>query len=356
MYQGINNADEDCGRNIASLERALTILINEFYPYTKSFSEELYTLEDVVHQLIFEIINKEYDQYAPKKTIMDFLGDYDVDGSNRKYTRAIQYAQHYRDYDNKLIEDTLGMRVPELEAQDMSGSNVFKGHQFTAREFLGFKLQAECGLLNKFHEKQIESSKKVSESRFRELFDEYAKKIDELEPSVNEPANVICNTYVYYGTETHFLTEFLYRITLAAEEAGLPEECPVNRIITVCSITSVIPDTFWCPAAFFANFPIIPKWQNFCSPIYFDNEEEWGKKAFLVRDCKHIKTFVLQKGLDKFIEIVHSCSLADKARYIEDHYWIWDNRVEYEWTPERIRYYRKLHAAIMRDFPKPHIR
>ena len=41
---------------ISSLEHALKILINEFYPYTDTFSDELYSLDDVVHQLIFEII------------------------------------------------------------------------------------------------------------------------------------------------------------------------------------------------------------------------------------------------------------------------------------------------------------
>lgn len=152
------------------------------------------------------------------------------------------------------------------------------------------------------------------------------------------------------------MTEFLYRVMLAAEEAGFPEECPVDRIITVCSITPIIPETFWCPTAFIADFCMIPRWEHFCKFIFSDNEEDWEKKALLVQDCKHIKSFLLQRHLEKFIEIVHACSLAEKARYIEDHYWIWDNRVEYEWTSERIRYYRKLHAAIMRDFPKPHIR
>ena len=342
--------------NIAGLDLALKTLINEFYPFPNTFSDELYTLDDVVHQLVFEIIKEEYKQYAPKKTVMDFLGDYDVDGSNRKYTRALQYAQHYRDYDNELIEDELGMRIPELEAQDMSGAKVFKGHQFTAHEFLGLKLQAECGLLNKFHEGQIESSKKVSESRFQSLFVEYADKIDELEPPVNNPESVICNTLVYYGIETHFLTEFLYKLTLAAEETGFPRDCPIDRIVTVCSITPAIPETFWCPTTLFADFCMIPKWANFCGPIFCDSDEDWEKKALLVKDCKHIKNFLLQRHLEKFIELAHACTVVEKANYIEDNYWIWDNRVEYEWTSERIKYYRKLHAAIMRDFSKPHIK
>lgn len=341
--------------DILGLEQMIKASINDFYPYTDTFSDNLYSLDDIVHQLIFEIIKEEYKQYAPKRTVTEFLGDYDVEGSNRKYTRAIQYAQHYRDYDNELIKDEFGIRVPELEAQDMSGANVFKGHQFTAHEFLGYKLQAECRLLNKLHERQIESSKKVSESRFRELFKDYAERIDEIEPPVNDPKNVICNTYVYYGIETHFLTEFLYKVMLAAEEAGFPEVCPVDRIITVCSIDPVIPATVWCPTAFFADFCMIPKWENFCKHIFSDNDDSWEKKALLVRDCKHIKGFLLQRHLEEFIELVHDFSLTDKVRYIEDHYWIWDNRVEYEWNSERIRYYRKLHSAIMRDFSEPHI-
>ncbi len=280
--------------DIAGVELALKTFINDFYPYTESFSDELYTLDDVVHQLIFEIIKEEYKQYAPKKTVMDFLGDYDVDGSNRKYTRALQYAQHYRDHDNALIENELGTRVSELEAQDMSGAKVFKGHQFTAHEFLELKLQAECRLLNKFHEGQIKSSKKVTETKFQELFEEYANKIDELEPSVTEPENVICKTFVYYGIETHFLTEFLYRLTLAAEEAGFPKECPVERIVQVCSIAPVISETSWCPTTFFADFCMIPKWEHFCIPIFFDNNTDWEKKAFLVQDCKESRSAPIQ--------------------------------------------------------------
>lgn len=342
--------------DIASLIHAMKILILEFYPYIDSFSEDLYSLDDVVHQLVFEIIKEEYKHFAPKKTVTDFLGIYDVDGSNRKYTRALQYAQHYRTHDNDLIEDQYGMRIPELEAPDMSGAKVFKGHKLTAHEFLSLKLQAECALLNKLHEGQIESSKKVSEPRFRELFEEYTSKIDEIEPPVNDPENVICNTIVYFGTETHFLTELLYRLTLAAEEAGFPKDCPTERILAVGSIVPVIPGTAWCPTTFMADFCMIPKWQNFCKPIFFDNQEEWEKKEFLVHDCKHIKSFLLQKHLDGLIKMMHECTTEDKASFIEEHYWIWDQRVEYKWTSERIKYYRKLHGVITRDFSKPHIR
>ena len=342
--------------DVKALKYALSILVQEMYPYADAFSDNLYSLEDVVNQLVFEIIKEEYKQYAPRRTIVDFLGIYDPDGSNRKYTRALQYAQHYRDFDNSQLETDLSLRVPELEAQDMSGGKKFLGHQFTAQEFLGLKLQAECSLLNKLHEGRIDSSKDVKGSYFCEMFVDYEKKRDELEPSVNDPESVICNTFLYFGIETHFLTEFLYKMTLAAEKAGFPKEIPAGRILDVCSAVQVIPDTFWCPATFLADFCMIPKWDSFCNPVFTDSNEVWIKKAALIEDCKHIKSHILQRNLEKLIELVHICTDADKARFIVDHYWIWDNRAEFDWNPNRISYYRKLHSAVMRSFPEPHIR
>ena len=345
--------------SIADLAHALTILINEFYPYPSTFSDELYSLNDVVRQLVFEVIKEEYKKYAPRHTHKYFYERHDEFGSDRKYSRARKYAQYYRDHDDDRIEGDFGIRIPELEALDMSEVRA-RGHQITKHEYLGLKLEAECVLLKKLHQRQIESSKRVKAAEFKKLFEDYSSQIDKLEPGVNEPEGVICNTYVYYGIETHFLTEFLYRLTLAAEEAGFPKAHPTDRIITVCSITPIVPATSWCPMAYIADFCMIPKWDSFCRPIFLDNDEEWKRKALLVQDCKHIKGFILQRYLEKLIGIAHDCTVADKANFIEENYWIWDNRLwknpaEYEWTPKRISYYRNLHSAIMRRFPKPHV-
>ena len=54
--------------NISSIENALKILLKEFYPYIDSFSDDLYSLDDVVKQIIFEIIKEEYKNYAATYT------------------------------------------------------------------------------------------------------------------------------------------------------------------------------------------------------------------------------------------------------------------------------------------------
>ncbi len=349
----------DVDVSVAILRHTIEILLSEIYPDISALEDSHYSLDDISDQLIFELIKEEYKKYAEKHTIQYYINLYDNKhyGTSRKYTRAIQYAQFYRDFDNSSIEEDFGFRLPELEAQDMTGSNTFTGHQFTEQEFLGLKMQAECKLLNKLHGKQIDSSSNVTEAFFKELFDEYADQISALEPRINTNSEqIISNVLAYYGTETRFLTEFLYRITLVAEEFGFPNEIPSDRILSVCGITPYISETSWCPQVFIADLCILPKWSTFGRDFFAASDEEWRKKECLLLDCKRMKNIVLQKGLEQWVELMHSCSKQDKVNFIVERYWLWDNSPDYDWTPSRIRYFRKLHDAIIRDLPKPHIR
>ncbi len=337
------------------LLHTIRIFISEMYPNIDALNAGPYSLDDIAKQVMFELIKEEYKHYAPRCTIQDYLSLFDVDAENRKYTRAIQYSQHYKDENNQLISDAFGFRLPELEAQDMSGQNVFSGHQFTEQEFLMYKMQAECRLLNKMHGHQIDSSKKVSESEFESLFGEYSDFIDDLEPAVNDIEHIIDRTYAYYGIETHFLTEFLYHLTLAAEKYGFPEEIPVNRILAVCGISPYIPAVPWCPEVFIADFCMIPKWTDICSDIFVVDNEQWPVMEQLLIDCKRIKNIILQRGLEKWIGYIHQCPLQEKVNFILEQYWLWDIKSDFEWTPERIRYYRKLYRSVTRTFSKPHV-
>jgi len=64
-------------------------------------------LEDVVHQLIFEIIKEEYKKYAPQKTITDFLGDYEFIDCDFNLLKSLDLSKntalkHVTCYGNQL--------------------------------------------------------------------------------------------------------------------------------------------------------------------------------------------------------------------------------------------------------------
>ena len=326
---------------IPALRHTIKMLLNEWYPQVSGLNKGHYSFDDILDQVVFELIKEEYKKYAEKHTIQYYL----------------DHTQFYRDWDNSSIEEIFGFRLPELEAQDMSGSNKFTGYQFTEQEFLQIKMQAECKLLNKLHGKQIDNSHNVSEEDFGLLFGEYADQIAGLEPPMNiNPNCIISRVFAYYGIETHFLTEFLYRLTLIAEEQGYPKEVPIDRILFVCGITPFIPATSWCPEVFFADLCILPRWGELGKDIFTANDEEWNEQESLLLDCKRMKNIVLQRRLEKWVEWMHFCSPQEKAGFLVEHYWLWDYGPDYNWTSERIRYYRKLHNAVMQDFPKPQIK
>ena len=344
--------------SIAQLGIELRQIVSKIHPNVTFLETGHYTLDDIINQLIFEILIEEYKEYADRHPIQYYLNLYDEDyaGSSRKYTRAVQYAQHFRDYDNSNIEKAHGFRLPELEAQDMSGGKTFEGHHLTEQEFLQYKLKTDCALLTKLLGRQIESSKKVTNPTFEALFQEYYDQIGSLEPPVNNAVQIVSGTYTYYATETYFLTEFLYHITLAAERKGFPKEIPLERILEICSPTPEIPATGWCPGVYYATLFCLPKWAAYTDDFFSDSTDAWLVKECSLWDCLQVKSFVLQRGRDYWVEYMHSCTAQDKADFITNKYWIWECRPEFKWTPDRIRYYRKLHAAITKDFPKPHIK
>lgn len=345
--------------SIKSIRHAIKILLSELHPNISVLEGGCYSIDEILDQIVFELIKEDYKKHSEKHPIQYYLDRYDSEhyGTSRKYTRSIQYAQFYRDINNDLAQDTIGCQISELKAQDMSGTKNFIGYQLSEQEFFGLKMQAECKLLNKLHGKQIDSAKNVSETDFEKLFDEYAAQISELEPHVNsDPDCIISRVLAYYGTETHFLTEFLYRVTLAAEEYHFPKDIPYDRIKSVCSLSQYIPATDWCPEVYFADLCILPKWSVFGQLFFSADNAEWQKHQNLLLDCKRMKNAILQHNLDRWIKYLQLCSQKEKADFLIEHYWLWGNSPQYEWTPERIRFFRRLHASVMRDFPKPHIK
>ena len=346
--------------SVTIIRHALEMMLTDLYPDVSALEKGYYSLDDVLNQLIFELIKEDYKEHAEKHTIQYYLDKYDDKnvGSSRKFTRAIQYTQFYRDLNNEEFDDMFGIRIPELDAQDMSGNNKFIGYKLTEQEFLGVRMQAYCKLTDKMHGKQIDDSHKVSETEFKRLFNDYAEQIEWLQPNVNVPdqEDIICRTFTYYGLETHFLTEFLYNITLAAEKAGYPKEIPIDRILDVCGITSYLQPTSWSPEVYMADLRIIPKWNSFCDDFFEDSEAEWRNQSCLLLDCKQLKNVVLQRGLDKLVELMNSCSVQEKANFLIENYWLWDYSPDYEWTSERIRYYRRLHSVVTKNYSQPHIK
>lgn len=342
--------------SLKDIRHSIEIVLQEIYPDLKMLDIGHYSFQNILDQIIFELIKEDYREHAKRSTIQEYINRYDLDALNRKYTRAIQYGQYYRDFDNAMLEKEIGMRISEMERQDVSGSRKFSGHMYTEQEFFGYRLQAECKLLNKLHGGQIESSKKVSEQRFEDLFTKYEKCRDDLEPMVNDSNQVIARTLTYYGVEEHFFIEFMYQIILEAEKRRYPE-IPRERILDVISMKPILSRKEWCREYYFAMNTMLMKREEYCADFFDDDDDQWLRKKEVLLDTFRLKNCIIQGPyLDKFVEIIGKCKVDEKANFIIEHYWVWDKRHEFTWNEKRIRYFRKLHKALYREIPKPSIK
>lgn len=341
---------------INELKKEIESAIRSMYPDADRLSHFYYTVPDLADQVVFELLRQDYREHAKKQSVQAYINEYDPEADNRKYTRAIQYAQHFRNIDNDKAESMFGVRSPELEEEDMSGQERFKGYELTLEDFLGLKLHTESRLIQKLHGRQIDKSKNVSEEDFRICFDEYSDAIRALEPPINKTENVIPYTLVYYGLESYFHIGFLYEICKAAARHSFPKEVPADRVLAVIGMLPEMPPAFWCPPVYFADCNILLKRSLAADDIFTLSNEEWLEKDVRFIDCKQMKSFLVQQLLESVLPLLHACTEKEKTDFIIEHYWIWDMLPDFEWPEGSIPYFRKLHAAVSRKFEKPHIK
>ncbi len=334
------------------LRHMFEIMVPEFYPHMENFQRGFYTLDDLLDQLVFEFLKEENKAYGETNTITYYLRNdkqrYDPDANPAQYSKDIARVQKVRDAQNTRLEEYFGIRLDELNPEDMSSPKRFGGRKMRRDEFLTYWLDYQTGLFSKLHGHQISDSHKVSNGLFRVLFDSYYDNLTKLMPRVNDPDLIVPHTMLFYGIETHFLTHFLYNVTLSAEKCGFPKPIFRDRILHFCGITPYYPDVEWCPSLFAADFCMLMKWHELTDYIFTDDEALWDTLASLIDDCKRIKNKLLQNMHDKVVDIVHQCTLEDKNNFILDHYWCWDTMPVdgFEWTDPRIHYFREIYEAV----------
>ena len=344
--------------SIMDIRRAILKIIKGVYPYGYVLKAGHYSVEDIADQIVFELIKENYKKKAQRKPVMQYINEHDPDlDSNRKYTRATQYMQYYRMLSNDRIEKEYGLRLDELETPDMSGSNRFQGYKITGQEFWMLKMHAECKIFDKFLHGQLTKSKNVTDTQFKELFDQYADYIDVISPMVNDPDDVIEKVFLYFGLEEYFNIDFIFAGVLEAEEHGFPKIIPADRIKAVFAMRPYMPENDWCPRLFCATNTMLMHRNEYWKNIFGDNDSDWQGYELTLEDAFRLKNILLQSAkLENLIDMVSQCSVKEQAEFIIERYWVYDVRDDYEWTPKRINYYRSLVKELTPPIPKPSIK
>lgn len=149
-------------------------------------------IDDVTVQLIFEVIKLDFDAQmdAEAKSLRQHRKGIDAaleDAEKQSDHRMIGYVQYYRDIQSKRMQENHGYAPEELQdgSYDSIGEKLI-GHNVTPMQYEEMQNMKNIRILKKLIGKQICSVKKISNSLFIELYDEYDSHIDSLFSSMKD--------------------------------------------------------------------------------------------------------------------------------------------------------------------------
>lgn len=344
---------------LEELRENIIDLVDLECPFVEELNRGAVSVDDMIDHIIYEGIKCAYDDYAEKKSVRQHLIDngMDTDSERRKFSRALQYAQHYRDLQYEEMLHTMAVKEERLQGKDMTSFEKRKeGHEINAMHFVELCNMRDIPILNKIIGKQIQSTKKVSNTKFMEMVDEYEKYIDKLENEMDSDEKILFNTELYFTLEWKYNIDLVYDIVLTAEEKGYPAITKDN-VRWMCG-TVMIPPSSWFRATSGTECRMIMHRHKYLTAMFDDMDEaELYERDRLNAVLYQVYAFIKMAGMKKTItELVKETTIHDRAEFIKNRYWIWQNRKRKEWTPERIKYARTVYNLIYQDVEQPKIK
>lgn len=326
-------------------------------PYVNDFDNKFITIDDVIDFTIYEGIKKSYDYYAPKMKISEYLKQDtslvdSVEADTKFYSRQLQYAQYYRSKLNDMIEDERGIRIPELEGRDISDIKVrTEGIELNEMTFYELFNLSQVGILKKITAGQISDSKRVSNSQFTSLMEEYESKLDSLYNEMDSDARILVNTHKLFNLEWIYNIDLIYDIAVEAEKRGV-NKIDIKRLWGIAGPICIQGDAF-VPNSFHTQSRMIMSRKKLIPLIFEDNEIIRKKLIYAYR----MNYFLYYFNGSKLHEILHKMtSEKEMAEFVKKYYWIWDTKGKKEWTDKRIKIARQLFSEIVIHVEKPKIR
>ena len=175
----------------------------------------LITAESFIEHMLLEFCKHAYHEKAPKHPLRYYLPYDFADNKERMvYSRTMKYTQQYKDYNYRVME-IAGQHpemFPELKAKPMDTiSDRKEGYELSEMDFFEANTIHDLGIVKSIAENRIYSSKKVSNTRFEELFGEYDDWVQELiERSKRSDEDMVFASIAFFTFEWKYAIEYYY--------------------------------------------------------------------------------------------------------------------------------------------------
>lgn len=316
---------------------------------------------DVVEMVIFDVIKKAYDKTEEKHSMRYFFEKYGITEQDQimRYSRIQSYVQKYRqrEYDWRTRDEGGSIKdIAALVPPDMSDIKAkLEGYQMTEMNFFELTTMLDNEFTKAFSEYRIVDSKKVSNTRFKEIIAQYDATISQLNSRwLKTDEDMVFNTIAAFTLEWKYPVNFLYNVAMRMEESGLSEfPDQRSRLATFCA------DINYQSAELKYKYSIHSRMltirDRYIDLMVKEPDDsllfEAEQVAFLeglgvVSQLVNKMTIDNTPILDWFIE---NTTKEDWASFFIDYdIFIYVNAGEKQWTNKRIRYFRECLDMLLR--------
>ena len=201
------------------------------------------SIEEFIDEVIMELIRYAYDKNMPRKSMRSHLidsGIKDDDSIRMAYSRVMEYVQKYRDREADFYNDFIGLHPEALDALPMDAvEERLAGYQITRMNFFELTKLQDIRVLKSMVEHRIDNTKRVDNTRFQELFEEYESFVDSLVLTKEmSDEDVVFNSVAYWVLEWKYPFELFYRIALHMDENDYKEieRHQIGRLAGYCAV------------------------------------------------------------------------------------------------------------------------
>lgn len=307
--------------------------------------------QEFIDEMIMEMIRYAYDKKGKKESLRSHLmknGMGNDDSKKAAYGRIREYAQKYRDKEAERRKELLGEAPEGLEGLSMETiKDKLSGYEFNAMQFFELTQLQEIRIFKSFVEHRLEDTNKVSNTKFKELFEEYEDFVDSLRITEDmSDEDVVFNSLAYWVIQWKYPFELFYTIALFEEEnKGAIDNR--EQISLLCADLSIQRPH----GTISTHSRFIKTRNNMVKRIMYNTEK--------MSDDVDFDTFTLQEYIYLKAQMMQNyCADAEKLYYLKDwfaeettisewadflrEYDIFSIHQEKEWTNKRIKTVREL--------------
>lgn len=318
-------------------------------------------IDDVTVQLIFEVIKLDFDAQmdAEAKSLRQHRKGIDAaleDAEKQSDHRMIGYVQYYRDIQSKRMQENHGYAPEELQdgSYDSIGEKLI-GHNVTPMQYEEMQNMKNIRILKKLIGKQICSVKKISNSLFIELYDEYDSHIDSLFSSMKDDESTIKNTLSFFTLEWKFALEWAYKVADSIEKGTFSKDRMEYAKMLCVPINGSSPDMIFGKVSGENRLYLVRDryFHAFGNPNLTEGELDMKQLQYYYTFAA--TAFFKVNYRKELTDIMLQISSSDKAAFLKTHYWLWDKRSQKEWTPKKIKLARDFFSMIFYNIAPPKI-